>query len=218
MKVVIAGASGSGKTTLAKALAESLGWKFQENSAGLIISPKDKEEMHIHWGYTGNWGQQRVINSSSQWVGFGKYFQESVLRARKLLIESSGRAVYDRSALDPIVFWLNQVVHNVSQEETEGFIHQCVSGLREVDLILRLPLQNPDKGIEDNGSRVNNWYFQRKVDSLFDLAIDLVLEVSLEHPEILGDHVIHICRCPSWDWVERLHWAKHMIESKVYLG
>lgn len=211
MKVVIAGASGSGKTTLAKALAANFGWGFIENSAGKIIGTPDKLELSNKYSYEGNWGQRKVINQSHIMPQFGRDFQEAVLQARMYLREQPGNYIYDRSSLDPIVFYLNQVVHNDTQYISEMFIKECVRGLRGIDLILRLPLQNPDEKIEDNNSRVANWFFQKKIDDLFDTALEMVLK----YREELQGKEIHVDRCPAWDWETRLSWARYCINHFV---
>lgn len=215
MKVVIAGASGSGKTTLAKALAEHYGWHFKENSAGLIMGNINKAVLEATHGYSGDWGQRKVINYSHGFPEFGRNFQQFIFEARKRLIEYPGNAIYDRSSLDPIVFYLNQVVHNDMQDDSEHFIHQCITGLRKVDLILRIPLQNPERCIEDNNSRVANYWFQRKIDTLFDLAIQLVLEENQRNPYLLDNHMIRIAHSPTWDWQERFNWAVGKIDQLV---
>lgn len=206
MKVVLAGPSGSGKTTLAKALATHFNWTFVENSAGLIMDDINKQSLKDRFGY-GNWGQRKVINESHTQPAFGREFQRYILSARERLINADGNHVYDRSALDPIVFYLNQVVHNDGQEDSEQFIHACISRMYNVDLILRIPLQNPDREIENNESRVNNWFFQRKIDKLYDEAIDLLHMENHFNPHLLDNHQIRILKCPCWEWDVRLAWA-----------
>lgn len=216
MKVVLAGASGSGKTTLAKALAEHFGWYFTENSAGLIMTRKHKTDLKEMFGYEGGWGQRKVINQSHADPSFGRAFQGSVLSARYLLMANNADkdCIFDRSTLDPIVFYLNQVVHNdEEQDDSQHFIHRCISGLREVDMILKIPLQNPECKIEDNGSRVANWYFQKKIDMLFDVAMNLVISENNKHKYLMGPKKIMIAAAPAWDWQTRLDWGIQMINK-----
>lgn len=216
MKVVLAGPSGSGKTTLAKALAAHFEWGFIENSAGLIMLPEDKKNLKDWYGYAGNWGQRKVINESHIKPEFGRNFQWAIINARKHIINTPDNHIFDRSALDPIVFYLNQVVHNDEQEISEHFIHSCIAGLKEVDLILRIPLQNPNKVIENNGSRVNNWYFQRKIDALYDEALRLVQIENQISPYILDGKVLRVEKCPCWEWTKRFQWATNAISHLVY--
>lgn len=215
MKVVLAGASGSGKTTLAKALAENFKWNFTENSAGLIMGKEHKRILSERFGYGGDWGQKKVINHSHKVPEFGRAFQEYILAARYGLMQQEENAVYDRSSLDPIVFYLNQIVHNDQQEDSGHFIRKCVAGLRNVDLILRIPLQNPHDEIENNESRVNNWYFQKKVDLMFDLAMDMMVKENNAYPELLGKKRLIIKVCPTWDWDQRLAWGINSIARLV---
>lgn len=215
MIVCLAGASGSGKTTLAKAIAKQLGWEFKENSAGLIIHRDAKEYMANEWGYEGNIGQVNVINRSHNQPLFGRYFQMAIMNARNQLMSStlaSGKnAVYDRGPLDPIVFYLNQVVHNFSEDEAERFFESCIPGLRKVDIIIRVPLQNPGKAIEDNGARVANWYFQEKIDCLYDLAIKKAELILTKDP--FYTKPIHVFRTTTWDWDARLKECLDFIEK-----
>lgn len=211
MKIVIAGASGSGKTTLARALAAHFSFQFVENSASLIMDPMWKEQLNMAYGYKGNWGQRKVINESHINPKFGRDFQVGILHARFMLANTYGNQIYDRSSLDPIVFYLNQVVHNDQQQVSEAFIRDCVRSLSNIDLILRIPLQNPNDEIENNESRVNNWFFQKKIDDLFDTAINLAVKFK---DELTGKEV-RVQRCPTWDWEERLNWARHCINHYV---
>lgn len=218
MIIAVSGPSGAGKTTLAQALAKYLGWDFQENSAGKIMRPEFKEELR-DMGKPLNLGQKGTINFAHANPAGGKKFQEGILASRSDLFKSKVDAgingVYDRSPLDPIVFYLNQVVHNETQEASEDFIHRCICSLRSVDLILRVPLQNPVKEIEYNGSRVNNWYFQKKIDQLFDTALELVVEENDKFPYLLNHHKLRVERCPTWDWNNRLEWAIHAANGLV---
>lgn len=225
MIVCLAGPSGSGKTTLAKALALHFGWDFRENSAGLIISRDHKEHLNKEYNYQGDWGQVKVINESHKNPEFGLYFQQSIMAARKAILisqQSTGKsAVYDRGPLDPIVFYLNQVVHNLSESYAENIITEATGLLRYVDLIIRVPLQNPSMEIEDNGSRVANWYFQAKIDMMYDLAINLVQQAAKTNPLIFTKHPTHVMRTTTWDWEVRLKECIQKIESldrKQYMG
>lgn len=217
MIVTLAGASGSGKTTLAKALAEHFNWEFRENSAGLIMDNHHKEYMKEHFFYHGGEGQARVINRSHANPEFGLYFQQSIVQARKMLMSNTvganKNAVYDRGPLDPIVFYLNQMVHNFNEEMAESFFQSCIPGLRYVDLIIRVPLQNPDCKIEDNGSRVANWFFQQKIDTLYDSAIKIVASMSNLNPLIFEKKPIKVSRTTTWDWDKRLAECIKFIES-----
>jgi thymidylate kinase len=215
MKIVCAGPSGSGKTTLAKAIAKELNLKFIENSAGLVMLPEDKESLKNRYMYTGAHGQKGVINQSHLNPSFGFDFQYSILRARTKLLAENDNIVLDRSPLDPIVFYLNQVAHNQTQFLSESFIESAAqiflnSGITH---LIRIPLLNPERTIEDDNSRVPNWYFQKKVDYLFDLAIELVgvyfeKNLNLEgtiHGKGLSLPKVH--RVNTWDWERRFQTA-----------
>lgn len=217
MIVTLAGPSGSGKTTLAKALAEHFDWEFRENSAGLIMDKHHKEYMKEHFKYEGGEGQRNVINRSHSDPAFGLYFQQSIVQARKMLLSNTvGRsvnAVYDRGPLDPIVFYLNQCVHNFDEATAESFFNSCIPGLRYVNLIIRVPLQNPALEIENNHARVANWWFQQKIDKLYDLSLSIVGHMAKVNPLIFEKQPISVFRTSTWDWKKRLEECIASIEK-----
>ena len=218
MIVCLAGPSGSGKTTLAKALAEHFNWKFKENSAGLIISNTHKDYMAAQFGYNGDLGQAEVINKSHKDPLFGLYFQQTIVEARiKLLHDTLAmgkNAIYDRGPLDPIVFYLNQVVNNFDEKTADRFFESCMPGLRNVDLIIRVPLQNPNCEIENNGSRIANWYFQMKIDLLYDQAIHIASWMVKKNHLLFENKPIRVTRTSTWDWGKRLTECIKMIEAQ----
>lgn len=210
MKIVMAGPSGSGKTTLARQIAIQLGMEFIENSAGLIMLPEDKEKLWHRYRYKGEWGQVGVINKSHEQPTFGLEFQKAILRARTKLLIKHRHVVLDRSPIDALVFYLNQCVHNYTQEETDAFIEDVAFQLFSsgVTHIVRIPLQNPKREIENDNSRCHNWYFQQKVDTLFDLAINLVK--GCLHGDFLSlmqsvpNQDIPVYQVETWDWNARV--------------
>lgn len=225
MKVALAGASGSGKTTLGKEIAELLCLNFIENSAGLVISDKNKTNLAKNYDYVGNIGQVGVINLSHQQPNFGYDFQYYLLEARKQIMVEGDNLVVDRSALDPVVFFLNQVVHNFPQEHCKTFIDQAADVFIESGIthLIRTPLQNPEMVIEDNGSRVANWYFQLKIDGLFDKAISLVNKRGWERNNLQRDNPKFLLFKPitpyftrSWDKDIRLKGVLEFLRSGTY--
>jgi len=212
------GSSGAGKTTLAKAIAEKLGLQYVENSAGLILTKEAKNTLKQRYDYFGDAGQVGVINKSAAEPQFGVDFQEWILTSRSEILEMNQNIILDRSPLDPVVFWLNQVVHNTTQGETTEFITRCFRAMVEsgVTHVIRVPLQNPNEEIENNGSRCHNWYFQKKIDLLFDLVLDWfngwknsdqVFMVNNEKPMIRTHYV------NTWDWENRLKQALYFLNK-----
>jgi GTPase SAR1 family protein len=205
MKIVMAGPSGSGKTTLSKALAAHYGLEFTENSAGMVMLPEDKRDLKERWGYAGEAGQVGVINLSAEHPLFGFQFQEAILRARHHLFTKSNTGVFDRSPMDPMVFFMNQCVHNFSDQVTKNFLDKCAdvffqSGITHV---IRIPNLNP-REVEHDGSRCSNKFFQKKIDKLFDWAIDYLLEHHLRMPYNAKSEPIQFYKVDTWDWQLRL--------------
>lgn len=212
MKIVMAGPSGSGKTTLAKALAKETGLPFIENSASMVMLPEDRQYLMEAHCYTPK-GQINVINSSHRSPSFGVDFQEAILRARRQVLTSHTDCILDRSPIDALVFYLNQCVHNQTTEHTESFIKAVVHTLIEggVTHIIRIPLLNPERHIEDDDSRCSNWYFQMKVDSLFDLALDLCQLYADDHALVLKYKPI-VRQISTWNWETRFKEATEFIK------
>jgi len=208
MKIVLCGPSGSGKTTLAKAIAKELGFNFQENSAGLILDKDVKEGFVRDHGYAGIAGQRDVINLSHSRPSFGLEFQQQIMKARHKLAKQEGDWVYDRSSIDPLAYFLNQCVHNHSEDECQKMIANARLGMQGIDIVIRVPLQNPEKTIEDDGSRVANYYFQRKMDWLFDLALNFMAEPNVKRP-------YRLWTVPTWNWDQRLEWSVRTIKQYI---
>lgn len=224
MKVVLAGASGAGKTTLAKALAEHFSIPFVENSAGLILSQAAKDSLQFKWGYDGNWGQRKVINESHRNPEFGYDFQQWILKSRTELIGGYENGVFDRSPLDAMVFYMNQVVHNFSDISAKDFLNSCIYNFAKAGIthVIYVPLQNPGNTIENNGSRCDNFYFQSKVDLLFDWVVNKqffkgMQSINFVNPEKGNeDLTIKLHTVKTWDWQERKEAAiRFLIKNKA---
>jgi deoxyadenosine/deoxycytidine kinase len=167
-RVILCGPSGSGKTTLAKYIADVFKIPFIPGSASLIMTPEDQEELKNKYGYEPT-GQKNVINLSGANPNFGYDFQEKLLHNRfEKLFNIVEGFVTDRSPVDNVTYFLNQVVHNVRDEDAEKFI-QIATKYYEMTFthLIYVKCVNPDK-IENNGSRVDNKYFQKKVDAIFE--------------------------------------------------
>lgn len=170
-KIILCGPSGSGKTTLAKYISEIFDIPFIQGSASLIMKPEDQKELKDKYDYNPV-GHKNVVNLSSSNPQFGIDFQNKLLNNR---IEMFGNYptgfVTDRSPLDSVSYYLNQCVHNTTEEETEEFINKA-KGLYELAFthLIYVRCVNPHE-IEDNGSRIINKYFQKKVDAIFDYVL-----------------------------------------------
>lgn len=174
MKVVLLGASGAGKTTLAKIIAEKTGLNYISNSAGGIMPHAYKSLLHREYGFEGGQGQLAVLQYSHDNPHFGMLFQRGVLEGRKAILQKPEPMILDRSPLDPFVFFLNQLSHAFGDEVAEDLRNVCMETLHyHCDAFIKVDLVVPDKEItkEEGAGRIANWYFQKKIDKLFNVAI-----------------------------------------------
>lgn len=164
-KVACLGPSGSGKTTMANFIAETYGIPFIPNSAGIIIPERIKE----HLRSTYRWkeaGHKEVIRLSNEFPSFGQSFQEALLAARGSLITTTPEFVIDRSPIDNVAYMLAQCAHLVDEEWVTSFISEAKNYAKEITHFIIFPSLAPE--IEDNGSRVNNKYYQRMSTAIFE--------------------------------------------------
>lgn len=198
VKVVLLGASGAGKTTLAKIIAEKAGIEYISNSAAGIMPIAFKDYLSTHYGWEGGKGQRAVLDKSHEDPTFGMSFQSGVLQGREKILQSQGSKILDRSPLDPWVFFLNQLSHQFPDGGAYQFRDKCFRALHNhCTCMIKVDLVNPSKTIpsEDGAGRIDHWHFQRKIDVLFNLAIDEYLIWCDE----IGFLPIPYLRIPMWD-------------------
>jgi len=216
MKIVLAGSSGAGKSTLARWISENYDLPYKENSAGMIMLPSDKENLRIRYGYNGDLGQEGVLKLCQKDPGFGLAFQLAVLKAREALAERE-KFIYDRSALDPAVFFLHQVGENWNEETNVQVLHECAKVLSRYDLIIYLPLISIDREFhniqierEANGGRFAHKFFQWKIDQLFLSTYKLLVHMNIMYGWHLPMPPLSEIR--FWNWHIRTSQAAGLIE------
>lgn len=173
LKVVLLGASGAGKTTLAKILSEKLSIEYVSNSAGGIMPRAYKDLLSFNYGWEGGKGQLAVIEKSHEIPAFGMTFQNGVLDGRKKILQTTGSVILDRSPLDPLAFFYNQLSHSFEDYIAWDFRDKCCRVLHDnCTHMIKVDLINPERKIplEEGAGRLANWFFQKKMDKLFNVA------------------------------------------------
>ena len=204
MKICLSGPSGSGKTTLARYIHESLPElglprvDFISNSASDLISAEKKKALEEIYGYIPS-GHKNVIRQGHINPDFGKEFQLAILNQRIKLYEDPNLSfIADRCPIDNLAYYLDQVVmYEDNPAATEEFIITCMKALAKADIIFLVKVCHTE--VEDNGSRVANIFYQRKVDRVFQLALDLI--VAYANKFGIGLPPIHTVSV--WDWDKR---------------
>lgn len=170
LKVALCGPSGSGKSTLATKISELKGLRYTENSAGLLLSPEDQEFLMNQYGWTKS-GHKDVIKLSHQNSGFAWEFQWRLLLTRMVFIQNNHNFVIDRSPVDNLTYFLLQSAIMVTPELTEKFIWWAQKALEGLTHIIFIPTMLTGE-IENNGSRIANYEYQRLVTASFEHVWD----------------------------------------------
>ena len=170
VRVALCGASGSGKSTLATFISEFLGVPYTENSAGLLLTPEQQEMLVQKYGWTKT-GHKDVIRLSNANPRFAWDFQMELLKTRSLFIAQSQSFVIDRSPVDNIAYFLLQTAHLVEPKVCDYFIATATQAMEPITHLIYLPTGNTSKWVEENGSRIANYPYQRMVSSVFKHVI-----------------------------------------------
>lgn len=202
MKIAFAGPSGTGKTTLANFISETFDIPFIKGSAGLILTEEDKKFLHDLGGYSQK-GHKEVIQLSGDPI-FGWNFEALVLQRRTELIMGNSEFITDRSPIDNLTYFMLQASWGVSEDDIGKIISHAQKTLMELTHIIYIPLNNPDGVIEDNDSRIPNFYFQRMVDKLFQHTI-----ADYFSPKQLGYRRPKFLELNRWD----LEFRKNAVKS-----
>lgn len=178
MKIALTGPSGSGKTTIAQIIKNLTGFKYMSMSAGDILSLEQKEYLRENYGYD-NLGHRNVIQLSNKEPNFGKMFQKMVAKQRYDLIHINDNFIIDRCPIDNLTYFLLQASQYCSVKEVEEFIDICKLGMIELDIIIFC--HSKAEEIENNGSRVDNKYYQRMTEKVFSYSADLLMNKPIYH-------------------------------------
>ena len=197
------GPSGSGKSTLARHTSKYGHCNYFEGSAGLTLDEKTASFLQQTYGWQRS-GHKEVIHLSETAPGFAYDFQIGLLKARiAKFLQVSEPTVTDRSLVDNIAYAALQAKKYLSDDKWQGFLDLAIKGLNEtVEIIIFVPTQNPyTGGIEDNGSRIADWLFQKVASAHFEYAIELI------RPHFNGR--IHTIR--NWDLRDRMDQVESII-------
>lgn len=173
MKVAFSGTSGSGKTTLVKFVAERLNIPHISGSAGDLYTKQDRDFLRSSYLYETGKGHADVIIASAVDSGFGAANQRIILQRRIQLIGDNPKFVTDRSPADNLVYFLNQVGFHkeIKDKDCRVFLDFVQQAWQMLDYVIYVKAVQPN-GVEDNGSRVSNWYYQQSIDAQFEFWID----------------------------------------------
>ena len=163
MKIFLSGPSGVGKTTMANEISKQYGIPFIQGSSRVLW---DKYKIKSH---------QHLIELCNNDLRFAVDFQYELLEVRKELIKANDSFVTDRSPLDNLVYFLLNVSDRVDSNETMNYIHECTKSFPEKYIQIFLGLTYGmlhQKGIEDDGFRINNIYYQLMVHNIFKGIIE----------------------------------------------
>lgn len=165
-RIFFAGPSGTGKTTLAKFIAEELDLPYLRGSAGHIMSDSVKANLFNQYGWESK-GHQNVITMGHQNPAFGKRFQDETLKARVNMIRNKSHFVTDRSFLDLIIYYSQQIAQHLGDDTTGTFVYNCLEFLNKyTDVLIYVDFKNP-ASVENNGSRISNRVYQKSMSYIF---------------------------------------------------
>lgn len=187
MKIAFTGSSGAGKTTLVKWVASNFDLQHISGSAGDLFTEKDLNYLKEKHSYEGGTGHMGVIRKSAESFYFGKDFQNLLRVRRKEIILNKDNFVTDRSPLDNLVYFINQVGFHKQCTDAlvSQFAKECHSSWRELTHVIYVKAVQP-KSVEDNGSRVSNWWYQQSIDAQFDKWLhEYFLVRSISIPKVL---------------------------------
>jgi len=189
MKVAFTGSSGSGKTTLVKYVAETFKLQHISGSAGDVYTLQQKyllDEVFKHRGYDGHHG---VIAHSAQDYMYAIVNQMFLQQSRAELIKHNDNFVTDRSPVDNLTYFINQAGFHSQVDDTMIYNFQrfCQVAWADLTHVIYVKAVQPfHVGVEKNGSRINNWWYQKSIDAQFAVWLDwFIMKVGPAGPAVL---------------------------------
>lgn len=193
MKIAFSGSSGSGKTTLVTFVAEKLGLPHISGSAGDVKTEGDKRILaEDPYDYPGG-GHVGVIRYSALNPEYGWQNQLLLQMRRQQIIEGThpsnpgvDQFVTDRSPADNITYCVNQVGFHpyVNDQMMAEFFDHCLEAWQQLTHVIYVKAVQPH-GVEVNGSRVANKFYQKAIDAQFEFWIGQLQSKSVAPPELL---------------------------------
>jgi hypothetical protein len=178
----------------------------------MIMPHAYKSLLRDHYGFEGGKGQLAVMERSFTEPDFGLLFQRGVLEGRHRILQTEDNIIMDRSPLDPLVFFFNQLSHRIDDRGATDFRNLCCHIMHEhVDAFIKIDLVNPGKKIpkEEGAGRVATWFFQKKIDKLFNVAIH-------EYWDWCVDNQVHpkpFLRLQEWDLQTRIRLTQDFLNT-----
>lgn len=185
MKVAFTGSSGAGKTTLVTFVKDTLGLTHLSGSAGDLKTEGDKNIIDEVYGYPGG-GHVGVIKYSALNPEYGLMNQKFLQLRRKELIMNNDNFVTDRSPIDNMTYFVNQMGYHpmITDQIVEEFFKECVEAFDELTHVIYVKAVQPGE-VERNGSRVANKYYQKAIDAQFAYWLGELQRNSQAGPEVL---------------------------------
>ncbi len=152
MKIAICGASGTGKTTLAKELEKAVKELVFVSTSAKEVWPK--------------YGLDKHTDPHEMPIDVFRDYQNDILSRRKEVLSKHDSYITDRSPVDNIVYYLQGVAMRENSGISKLYIDKIEEQLKNLDLIIFLPLTQSII-LEDDGKRVQNWYYQCMINSMF---------------------------------------------------
>lgn len=180
MRVAFTGPSGSGKTTLVKHVEETYGLKWLNGSSGEIKTPEENQDL-TERGLTVGRGHAKVIQSGHATPGVAWMNQEKIFEQRSKLLLTNDNFVTDRSPIDNLVYATIQCGPYLDTTTLQKFRDDCYGMLRRLTHVIYVPTMFQ---VEDNGSRIPNYWYQKAMGAVFQMYIDSYWE-SDDVPKIL---------------------------------
>lgn len=173
MKVAMTGTSGSGKTTLVKYVEKEYGLKHISGSSGDIQTIEDKNRLCGLFGILPGCGHLDVIKNSAKSFGYGMLNQELNRVRRAEIIEQNDDFVTDRSPIDNLTYLISQVgFHNeFNDRDAAKFAAKCLQTWNLLTHVIYIKAVQPN-GVENNGSRIANKWYQLASDAQFDYWVN----------------------------------------------
>ena len=194
MKIFISGPSGIGKTTMAIHLAKEYNIPFIQGSSKVLW---EKYDINSH---------KELIQKTNTDPDFGINFQFELLHYRNTSIEGLDNFVTDRSPMDNLVYFMLQVSDKVDSDITFKYMQMCRESYPKdyLQIFMGLNYDMCKQGLEDDGFRVTNIYYQLMVNAIFDQIISgNWLDIKMEFFQPLK----------TWDFDKKEMLVKHKIRT-----
>lgn len=169
LKVAFTGPSGTGKTTLVQFVKEELGLTWLNGSSGGLKDPEKNKELYESGLNVGK-GHKEVIQSGHRHPSLAWENQRAISAARAKLILNNKHFVTDRSPIDILVYATIQCGPYITDKDIQALEAESYAIASNLTHIIYIPtMWSP---VEDNGSRIPNFYYQKAMGSVFEMYLD----------------------------------------------